>query len=86
MIAAEIETVTIEEAFEHLAKSIVIQAIEDYRECLKYGRIKLLSKNKYNIQEIEKFFKSDWFHILSGMNGERLIKILQEQAKNDAIN
>ena len=87
MVIKEITTVTIEEAYEHLAKSIVIQAIEDYRECLTYGYIKHLSKNKYNTKEIEKFFKSDWFYILSGgLNGEHLILILQEQMNDDAIN
>ena len=38
MLAKQIDTVPIDEAYEHLAKSIVIQAIEDYRKILNLIR------------------------------------------------
>lgn len=78
--------VTIDEAYNHLAKSIVIQAITDYREILNKGRISKLSITKYNRTEIEKFFLSDWCYALSQMEGADLIKIIQEQESNDATN
>ena len=77
--ARQIDTVTIDEAFDHLAKSIVIQAISDYREVLHNKRIKYLSRAKYNQTELEKFFLSDWCHMLSGYDGQRLINIIKEQ-------
>ena len=83
--AREIDIIPIEEAYNHLAKSIVIQAITDYREVLNNQRIKKLSKAKYNKAELEKFFRSEWYRLLSDLDGERLISLIKEQENyNDA--
>ena len=85
--AREIDYVPIHEAYEHLAKSIIIQAITDYREILNNDRIKKLSKAKYNKAELESFFLSEWFQLLTDMDGQRLINLIKEQENyNDAIN
>ena len=85
--ASEINIIPIEEAYDHLAKSIVIQAITDYREILKNGKLPKLSIKSYNKIEIEKFFMSDWYQLLTGFDGQRLIDILQEQENyHDATN
>ena len=87
MIVKELKHLTIEEAFEHFAKSIVIQAIEDYRDILNNNRIKYVSNKKYNKTEIEKFFLSDWCYLLSGCDGQWLIKEIQKQENyNDTTN
>lgn len=79
LIANQIDYLTEDEAFNHLAKGIVIQAIEDYREVLKHNRIKYVSNKRYNQTELEKFFLSDWFQALCDWDGETLITIIKEQ-------
>lgn len=87
MIVRKTKQGTIEDAFDHFAKSIVIQAIEDYRDILNNKRIKHVSSTKYNKTEIEKFFLSDWCYLLCGFNGEWLIKeIKQQENYHDPIN
>lgn len=83
----ELNISSIDEGYEHLAISIVIQAISDYREILQNGRIKKLSITKYNIKEIEQFFDSEWYTLLTKFNGNKLKEIIKEQIKNnDATN
>lgn len=86
--ASQITDLTIDEAFEHLAKSIVIQAIEDYRFVLKHNKKRYTSRAQYNQIELEKFFLSDWCYILSGYDGQYLMDLIQEQENyhGNAIN
>lgn len=69
-------------AYERLAEAIVIQAIKDYQKALEE-----LNKNKkdsialHTIQEVETFIRSEWFEDLSDLNGEYLIKGLQNDIK-----
>lgn len=77
---------TIDEAYEHLAKSIVIQAIKDYRTIIRNNRIKYVSQTKWNKFEIEAFFKSEWCHFLCEVDGEKLIKTIQEQENYKCCN
>lgn len=87
MKAKQIEYITIDEAFDHFAKSIVIQAIDDYREVLRTQRIRYTSHKKYNQTELENFFRSDWCYLLSGYDGEELIELIRKQENyHDATN
>lgn len=61
-----------DEAYDHLAKEICAQAIKDYRKAIQYDKKRLQ-------KEVERFFLSDWFHLLSNMNGEFLIEIIRQQ-------
>ncbi len=79
MRAKQITDIPIEEAYEHLAKSIVIQAIEDYRKILHNPRVNNYQRVRGNKLALESFFRSDWCYLLSGYNGEYLIEIIQEQ-------
>jgi hypothetical protein len=57
------------ENYEKLAQAIIIQAVRDYR-------------NSYSYQtrcSIERFFRSEWFMVLTTLDGEMLIKRLQEE-------
>lgn len=79
MHARELDIIPIEEAYEHLAKSIVIQAIDDYRTVL-HGKPLFRGGNYRKHQvEIEKFFKSEWFLALCDWDGLTLMKIIKEQ-------
>lgn len=62
--------------YENLANAIIIQAAEDYRRALE-------SDNRGTLREIERFFRSDWFIVLTDLNPELLLKRLKQEAKND---
>ena len=71
-----------EDPYERLANAIVLQAVSDYRVALK--KIKAHPKNREAINEaleIEKFFRSGWYSILTDVDGEYLIRRLQDEIR-----
>ena len=71
-----------EDPYERLANAIILQAVTDYRVALK--KIKANPRNKEAINEalqIEKFFRSGWYSVLTSLDGEDLIKRLQEEVR-----
>ena len=65
--------------YENLANAVIAQAAEDYRAALK--KIKAHPQNKDAIDEalrIERFFRSGWYQRLTNVDGEFLIRKLQE--------
>ena len=71
-----------EDPYERLANAIVLQAVSDYRVALK--KIKAHPKNREAISEaleIEKFFRSGWYSILTDVDGEYLIRRLQDEVR-----
>lgn len=57
------------ENYEKLAEAIILQAVKDYRDsCCYQTRC-----------AIERFFWSDWFMVLTTLDGEMLIKRLREE-------
>ena len=79
MYAHEITDVTIDEAYEHFAASIVIQAVEDYRKVLHGQKIQRYRVVKNDRDEIEHFFKSEWCYQLLGYSGVRIMNLIREQ-------
>lgn len=67
-------------AYEELANAIILQAVNDYRTSLRS-----LKRNKRNSQadltrkEIDVFFQSDWFEVLTTINGKELIKKVKKE-------
>lgn len=71
-----------EDPYERLANAIILQAVSDYRVALK--KIKAHPKNREAISEaleIEKFFRSGWYSILTDVDGEYLIRRLQDETR-----
>ena len=71
-----------EDPYERLANAIVLQAVSDYRVAL--NKIKAHPKNREAISEaleIEKFFRSGWYSILTDVDGEYLIRRLQDEIR-----
>ena len=71
-----------EDPYERLANAIVLQAVSDYRVALK--KIKAHPKNREAISEaleIEKFFRSGWYNQLTDVDGEYLIRRLQDEIR-----
>lgn len=59
--------------YENLANAIILQAAKDYR----------LTDDEQQLQEIERFFRSGWFGVLSKVDPEFLIKELWKEKRND---
>ena len=67
------------DSYEKLANAIVLQAVRDYRTALK--RVARHPKDRDGLavkNECERFFRSGWFELLSGLDGEALMKKIQE--------
>lgn len=59
--------------YENLANAIILHAAKDYR----------LTDDEQQLQEIERFFRSSWFGVLSKVDPEFLIKELRKEKQND---
>ena len=55
--------------YENLANAIVLQAVRDYRR----------NDNRDNRISIERFFRSDWFKVLTKVDGDWLIQTLRKE-------
>ena len=70
------------DSFERLANAIVLQAVKDYRKALKrvarHPKVRdgLAAKN-----ECERFFRSGWFSVLTGIDSEMLMRKLQMEVQ-----
>lgn len=55
--------------YQELANAIVLQAVKDYR----------LHDNEQELVRIERFFRSDWFSVLTNVDPEILITKLRKE-------
>jgi hypothetical protein len=66
--------------YENLANAIILRAVRDYRKALKK-----LAKFPDDIiamsrkQEVERFFRSRWFKVLTSLDPEMLIRKLNAE-------
>lgn len=68
------------DAFEKLANAIILQAVKDYRFALK--RLAKYPRNDsalYTKHEVECFFHSGLFTVLTSLNPDMLIQKLQKE-------
>ena len=66
--------------YENLANAIILQAVKDYRAARK--KLKYHPKNKeakLMVEDCERFFRSDWFTVLTSIDGAVLLKKLKEE-------
>lgn len=71
-----------EDPYERLANAIILQAVTDYRAALK--RIKWKPEDRETIDEamrVESFFHSGWYSQLTAVDGEYLIRRLQDEVR-----
>ena len=71
-----------EDPYERLANAIILQAVTDYRAALK--RIKWKPEDRETIDEamrVESFFRSGWYSQLTAVDGEYLIRRLQDEVR-----
>jgi hypothetical protein len=68
------------EPYENLANAVILQAVRDYRTTLKALRMNPRSKAAQTEKEsIERFFRSQWYQALTTVDGEMLIRKLNEE-------
>ena len=71
-----------EDPYERMANAIILQAVTDYRAALK--RIKRKPEDRETIDEamrVESFFRSGWYSQLTAVDGEYLIRRLQNEVR-----
>lgn len=70
------------DSYEKLANAIVLQAAKNYRTALK--RVARHPKDRDGLaakNECERFFRSGWFGILTGIDPEMLMRKLQMEVQ-----
>ena len=73
-----------DEAYERLAAAIVVQAVKDYKGALrKEARGKATEETQSMIISCEIFFKSEWFMLLSDLDGPTLMQKVRKLALID---
>ena len=66
--------------YENLANAIILQAVKDYRMALKGLKANPRNRTaKADKDEIERFFRSQWYSSLTDVDGEMLILSLQKE-------
>lgn len=69
-----------EEKYENLANAVVLTAVKDYRASLrKLNKHPRNTAALYTKNEIESFFHSGWYKLLTNLDPEILIKQLNEE-------
>ena len=66
--------------YTELANAIILQAVKDYRGALKTLKKRPRSETaKISKQEVERFFRSDWYLQLTSLDPEMLMQKLNEE-------
>ena len=85
--------VEIEDGYDLLVEAIILRAISDYKFALKYkDRVATTQYMKNKVSEAKKvyeetieFFHSDFYHLICGIDGDRILKHIEEEvAKGSA--
>lgn len=68
------------DGYEMLAAAVVERAVLDYRQAQENIRTKYNVLDAQNvIRALERFFRSEWFGILSDLDGEELEEMMRRQ-------
>lgn len=70
--------------YQELATSIVIRAVEDYRMALRGIRSDKDTSPAQSIRDCTMFFRSEWFKILSNLDGEFIMRKLKEEYEEES--
>lgn len=66
--------------YENLANAIILTAVDDYRRALKkYSKNPDSKSVKAEVDSLEKFFRSQWYSVLTSVEGEFLIRKLRAE-------
>lgn len=66
--------------YENLANGIVLRAVDDYRDALRDLRVNPSYPDALRtVSEVERFFRSGWFSVLTSVDGLVLLEKLQKE-------
>ena len=68
----------IEKGIENLSNAIVLQAVKDYRSALSGCNVNGRD-SKSVIEECERFFQSEWFNVLTNVDGMIIIANIRKE-------
>lgn len=72
--------------YENLANAIVQQAVKDYRKALLYlHRHPDCSAYRENVCELENFFRSEWIHMLTDLDGTWIMDKVRKAVKWEVL-
>ena len=74
------------DCYENLANAIVLQAVKDYKKSLH--QLENNPRNRDAIHEkvrLEKFFRSQWYGVLTNLDPERLMAGVKERVQHEAV-
>lgn len=63
---------------QNLSNAIILQAVKDYRTALAGGNVAHKPPGSV-IVEVERFFRSEWYNILTNVDGEVLIEKIRKE-------
>lgn len=66
----------IEKGWKALADAIIVQAAKDYKKALKHNA-------RSFCREIESFFHSEWFMMLTDTNPDKILNRVRQEVKSD---
>ncbi len=70
------------EPYQELANAIILQAVKDYRQALKYYYLRPHKKAyQQDVEELERFFTSEWFMVLSELDGQSLMDRVRKMVR-----
>ena len=61
--------------YENLAKAIIEVAAKDLRKSLESGKVN--DDRDLNPDSIRRFFRSEWFVMLSGVDGDKVCRLIE---------
>ena len=71
--------------YTELANAIIIQAAKDYRKALKtLKRYPRYEPAKAVVAEVEEFFRSDWYRMLTSVDAEMLMRKIRREINDCA--
>ena len=71
--------------YTELANAIVIQAAKDYRKALKtLKRYPRYEPAKAVVAEVDEFFRSDWYRMLTSVDAEMLMRKIRREINDCA--
>lgn len=68
--------------YEELANAIILQAVKDYRTALR-KKCSSHKEDSATIRDCEKFFRSEYFTILTKVDGEMIMRRIKEEIENE---
>lgn len=67
------------DGYQLLANAIILQAVNEYRETLRQND----TAAEWKKISLRRFFRSDWYKLLTTIDGEMLMERLTEEVNND---